>query len=92
MTLPHQDNELRKKLELAVRGNVDLAISIDFTLPQHEEQVSDTIDAILDIIISELPKEKDAYRDGSNLTYEIFGYNSAISEITAILTAAKEAK
>ena len=52
--------------------------------------VEQATDAILDAVIAALPEDKDAYRDGSNLSYEIFGYNCALSEIKYLLNSAKE--
>ena len=90
MTLPHQDNELRKKLE-------------DVTLYEewHGEELlgeplgnyNEAIDAILDIIISELPKRENIDKEIDEVINAYYtGRFEAIDDITAILTAAKEAK
>jgi len=96
MTLPHQDNELRKKLSEKVK--------------KYDEEINDVygryspdefLDAILDIIIEALPEIdtdlpwRSDYDDDSDWvrhTAEIEARNSFVDEITAILTAAKEGK
>lgn len=96
MTPTEQDKELRKAIEDKVAANGRYVIESITLIPSDVKlqklNKKQTVDAIIDAVIAALPEEKDAYRDGSNLTYEIFGYNSAISEIKSILEEAKTNK
>lgn len=45
----------------------------------------DTITKVRAELKQGLPNQKDAYRDGSDLSHQIYGYNSALSEVSHLV-------
>jgi hypothetical protein len=52
MTPPKDSKELREQVADYIRTNVDLALSFNWTLPQHETQVDEATDHIMSLFDS----------------------------------------
>lgn len=87
-------NSMTHNLREEIKDN--LIIFANSAMNHDADEISESceasVDAILDAVRAALPQGKDPYRDGSDLSYQMYGYNSALSEVRNTLEAAKKGK